>query len=244
MVVHVSGLLRGAELAGMGTLMLVEDGLSVAPERGAPLAIRLTSVDGIASRADGVDLFLDSGDVLHLRGGEPGVVATAVARHAFALPEVTRSLRALGSRRSSPDALHDRYFAALLAARRRGEMLADPHDRARAFEAGALRGSLERLLLELAAERGPASPAGRRAMEAELHDCAATLLGRIDALARAERALRDADDAVRLARWRDWVSAMRLVFEEADACWPALRPLLDRERNPAPAWRRWLGLGA
>lgn len=241
--VVVAGLVRGVDLSGPARLTLREEAIDLAlPPR--TVTVTLAELEGLRVRGDGVELHLASGDAVDVVGEPPHPgLALAVARHAFALPEVTRSLRAMGSRRAAPGAVHDRLFAPLLAARRRAELLADPFDRARAFEAAALRGAVDRLLAELAAERFGSRAPERRALEAELRECAGDLLTRLERLAGEERALRASDDRVRLARWRAWVEALHGVFEGADACWGSLRPALEREPPPAPRWRRWLGPG-
>ncbi|HEU4565165.1 MAG TPA: hypothetical protein VFS05_10970 [Gemmatimonadaceae bacterium] len=241
--VTVAGLIRGLDLSGPARLVLRDDAIELALHSRV-VTVPLAELEGLGVLGSGVELHLASGDAVQVAGEPPDTgVALAIARHAYALPEVTRSLRAMGSRRAAPGAVHDRLFAPLLAARRRAEMLADPFDRARALEAAALRGAVERLLAELAAERFGSRSPERRALEAELRECAGGLFARLDLLAREERALRVSDDRVRLARWRAWVEALHGVFEGADACLGALGPALERERPPAPRWRRWLGMG-
>ncbi|MDQ3697055.1 MAG: hypothetical protein M3373_03380 [Gemmatimonadota bacterium] len=248
--VAVSGLLRGTDLAGTGLLALRGDVIELALER-RKVAVPLATVDGIALHHRGIDLYVETGDVIRVDGArDHAQMKIAVARRVFALPEVTRALRTLGSRRAHPeDAAHDRFFGPFLAARRRVEVLADPVERIRAFEASALRAAVDRLLAELPAERYRARAPDRRALEAELRDCSAPLLTGLDDLAHAERGVHEAEEAVRVAAWRAWTEALRLVFTSADACWLGLHGTLERDRRspaahaPARWWRRWIGGG-
>jgi hypothetical protein len=103
-------------------------------------------------------------------------------------------------------------------------------------------------LAALAERRHPASAPDRRALEAGLAESlegAGMCLGRLEAAADAVRA---AEDAVRLARWRLWVAEVARLFVEADRCWlAALRELADAPLPDAPPaarrglWRRLRG---
>src|SRR6185312_4733062 len=107
---------------------------------GGAVRLPLDRLEGARYAVGTLELFLARGDVIAL-GGAPALAALAsdLDRRAMAVPEVTRSLRGLGSTRASPGAEHDRYFGPLLAARRDAESASSP-DRARAsFDAVPLR---------------------------------------------------------------------------------------------------------
>jgi hypothetical protein len=169
---------------------------------------------------------------------------------AFALPEVTRGLRGLGSRRGSPGSDHDRFFAPLLAplrrAREAAERAAPGWPRAAAF-AGAfdpprMAAELRDTLAALATERWPESAPDRRALEAELHDLAEETLEGLDTLGAGTARLRDADDdETREGAWRAWRTALVRAFAAADRCWLAALPALaDSRGGEGRLWRRVL----
>ncbi|HJR64552.1 MAG TPA: hypothetical protein VJ803_12685, partial [Gemmatimonadaceae bacterium] len=168
-------------------------------------------------------------------------IARELVQRAFSLPEMMLSLRGFGSRRAQPGEEHVRFFDLLLEARRRAEQARVTEELIRAFDAAALRAEVERRLSEFATERYPDRPGDRRALLAELSDCADGLLREIDALADRERELLASDSATRFAEWRRWSGAVRHVFERADACWFAMLPVLDAPvRARQPWWRRLL----
>lgn len=176
-------------------------------------------------------------------------------------PEVTRSLRLLGSGRSRRAGDEARFFAPLLAGRRSA---ADAMTRGQAIVAldpRRLRAALDAVLRAFASERHPDRVAARRALEAELEDLVAPLhraLGDLAAAAAStdgpslarvrDRALagdvagESAANAPTLdvpdAAWNRWLDAVRHVFECADSVWRAVDPRLDEIPIPAPAKQR------
>lgn len=173
-------------------------------------------------------------------------------------PEVTRSLRLLGSGRSHRAGDEARFFAPLLAARRSA---ADAMTRGQAIvalDARRLRAALDAVLRTFAAERHPERAPARRALEAELEDLVAPLHRALADLAEVAAST----DAPSLARVRDralagdvagesaanaptldvpdeewnlWLDAVRRVFECADSVWRAVDPRLDQIPIPPPA---------
>ncbi|MGI9077921.1 MAG: M14 family zinc carboxypeptidase [Gemmatimonadaceae bacterium] len=242
--VSVAGLYRGRDLDGEGTVTVSATAVTIAVEQNR-IVLRIDEIDGVRRSGASLELFLASGDVLQLSSPSAMTrIAEDIVRVAIALPELTRSLRALGTRRAKPDADHDRFFAPLLSARRRAQGCTTPEDCLRVCDATTMRAELDRHLRDFARARYPRSGADRRSLEADLEDCARGVFARLDELAIAGNAVRMADDTARFATWRQWTNALRAVFESADSCWLAIRPSLERPRmERRPLWRRLLRLG-
>lgn len=242
-MVTLSGLLRGHDLAGDAQVTLDDEAIRL-ERSGGPVRLPLERLDGARYAVGTLELFLSRGDVVTL-GGSPALASLAadLDRRAMAVPELTRSLRGLGSTRASPGADHDRYFGPLLTARREAEAAAGP-DRARAaFDAASLRAAMMQRLHELAAERHPSEPPERRALDAELSELAEPLVSALGTLERAQDALASSDDAVRFARWRTWAAALHTVFETADEVWLSVVRVLaadvpTRRSRARPRFRR------
>lgn len=223
--VHVRGTLRGVEIDADATVRLVDDTVSMLVD-GREYTTRIDRIDGVEWESGVMTLHVGR-DTVELSGHAAlqslgaGIMATALA-----LPELTRTMRGMGSRRGRPGAEHDRFFAGLLAARKSAEGFAEPESRLAAFDARRLMQSINMLLSELAAERFPESAPDRRALEAELLEYAERLQLAIETLGSAADDVRNGNNAARLARWRDWTRAAQRVFEEADRCWIAVLPAL------------------
>jgi hypothetical protein len=237
----VSGLLRGTDLSGEAVVTIAGDAIELVTPR-QRFVIPIASLEGMQEREGALELLIDTGDVVHIEGAADLVgIARELVQRAFSLPEMMLSLRGFGSRRAQPGEEHVRFFDLLLEARRRAEQARVTDELIRAFDAAALRAEVERRLSEFATERYPDRPGDRRALLAELTDCAEGLLREIDALAERERALLASDSSTRFAEWRRWSGAVRQVFERADACWFAMLPVLDAPvRARRPWWRRLL----
>ena len=241
LAVRVRGHYRGHRLDGQAMLTLLDDALAFMGD-GREARIRDDRLDGTLWEPPQLLVHLAGGDVLEISGDERlAAVAEALSRRVLVFPELTRTLHGLGSRRGRPGSDHDRFFGALLEARRRAEVADRLEARLAAFDAAALRTRLERTLGEMSAERFPESPPDRRALEAELQERAERLLAALDALGDAARGVRASDPARRFAAWREWTRAAARVFEEADRCWleslPALVAPPERRRR---FWRRIL----
>lgn len=233
--------------AAFAALVVADDALVITPDGVArPLVLPVGELAGLTIREHpeapptllvhplrGVALALQPRD--ESRRDDLLGVARRAERRAFALPELTRGLRAVGARRGAPGDDHDRWFSALLAARQRAAQAGDWDAQATAFAAGPLRLLLARTVTGMAAVRYPASPPDQRALAAALEECAAQFDEALEALAAAEGRLRAADDSRRLVAWREWVAAARQCFAAADRGWLAMAPLLTRHAPPAPA---------
>ncbi len=244
--VRISGLLRGSELGGAATLTLVPPHLEVSAGRRL-IVLRLTSLDGIEASGEVGFLHLSWGDVLELRAhARLEEFAAAIAVAALTLPELTTSLRSYGSPRAGAGAEQEAYFAPLRAALERARDMRDVAEATVVFASDRLAADLELHLARMAAARFPAHPPERRALEAELADCAAAVLRRLDVLAVAQRALEQVPDSQRFAAWRHWREALADVFSAHDACWPLVRTALNAALIPAeePQLRqRWRPFG-
>jgi len=233
--IQVRGTLRGVPLEGDAGVRLVDEVISL--QLGdREYAARVDRVDGVVWEAPALTLHL-SGDVLEFTG-HPGLqqLGAQITQSALALPEFTRTMRSLGSRRGHLGSEHDRFFAGLLAARRAADRFVEPESRLAAFDPRRLSQALTTLLGELAAERFPDSPPDRRALEAELLEHAERVYAALDALGEAADQVRVSAGASRLARWRTWTRVALRVFEEADRSWMAMLPALAA--SPVPVRRR------
>jgi hypothetical protein len=237
---RVHGFLRGHDLDGDAVVALERDCLVLQTAR-ARLLVELRALEGWEVTGDELRIHADGGDVVSIAASDPGVVALALERWAFGLPEFTRSLRILGSRRAAAGARrteHDAFFAPLLTARGEAERASTLDARRAALDSRSLRDAVEQRLRAFAAERYPNDPPERRALEAELSECIAPLLARFAELDAAQERLRASRDAERLLHWRAWSRAIALLFESADRCWPDLRDTLSDDRRELPSrWR-------
>lgn len=233
--VRVRGTLRGALVDTDGAVRLIEDAVSI--QLGdREFSTRVERIDGVIWSEPALTLHVGR-DTVELSGHiglEP--LGSQIVAIALALPELTRTMRSLGSRRAQLGEEHDRFFAALLAARRAAERFVEPDSRLAAFDPRRLSEALTTLLGQLATERYPESPPDRRALEAELLEHAERVYAALDTLGEAAEQVRASAVASRLAEWRSWTFAAQRVFEEADRCWMAVLPALST--SPAPARRR------
>ena len=155
---------------------------------------------------------------------------------------MTRSLRALGAGSLAAGEEHDRFFGPLLDARLLAERAPNLVALRAAFDAAALRASIEQVLDEIAFERYPKAAGERRALRAELGDAAHGLFARLAELESAESALGASDDGERFMLWRAWQGVLRNVFRSADDSWIAIHLVLGDDRRSAPSfWRRMFG---
>lgn len=236
--VRVSGTLRGATIDADAAVRLIDDVVSIVIQE-HDYSTRIDRIDGVVWETPMLRLYVGR-DVVELTG-HPGVqpLGARIINIALALPELTRTMRSLGSRRGAVGTDHDRFFAGLLAARRAAEGFVEVESRLAAFDGRRLSQGLTTLLGELAAERYPESGPDRRALEAELLEHAERLYAAVDALGEAAAEVRASPAATRVARWRTWTRAAQRLFEEADRCWLAMLPALLEAPIAAPRRRFW-----
>lgn len=224
---RVLGIVRGREIDAMAQLSLEPHAVVLAWANAAPWRLAFDGIDGASLGPSRLTLYLAGGDVLELTGDDAlRALGAQLLDRACVMPELTRGLRALGSLRGSPGTSHDAWFAPLLSARRAVEGVSDPLRQLTLFDAGRLRETMSRVIAELAAIRAPTDQATQRAIEASLEEDAEPLFQALTRLALAADALRGGDLDTRLADWRTWVSAIRLVFAAADESWERGREVL------------------
>jgi hypothetical protein len=224
----------GAELRG-GTLVLEEDALIIvlpvnAEER--PVRVPFVTIDMIGVEGDDVVVALMDGARIEVAAeSTPGDLCDQLLARCCALPEVTRALRAFGSRRRQRDrrgggaAEQQRFFAPLVDARRSAAKATVPRDVVAAFDAAAMTKAFDDTLQSFATARFGDYPPARRALEAELMDLAEPLHESLRMLEEAGTAALAAPRD--LPAYRRWYARLRDTFEVADRAWLALDVALD-----------------
>ena len=131
--VTLDGSLSGASLRGAATIAVHDDAVVLRGEFGETV-VPLANLEGMGYHDGRLALYLRGGDVMEATGSARlAALAREIVTQICTLPELTRPLRALGSRRGRLGTGHDRFFAPLLAARRRGERASDRQGRLRAI---------------------------------------------------------------------------------------------------------------
>ncbi|MDQ6828057.1 MAG: hypothetical protein M3081_04235 [Gemmatimonadota bacterium] len=243
--VRVTGFFRGNELDASGSLSVGEREIGLELP-GGTFMLPIAGIDGVVwIDADVLAIHLSDGDAIQLSGAMAARDAlNALVASTLTVPELTLSLRGLGSRRAAPGGTFDGFFAPMLSARRRAGFSGEIDFFLTALDAAAMRDAMSEQLRNFVSRRYPARASDRRALQAQLDEIAAPLFVALSALKQAQEALAGASDADRLARMRAWSSAMHHAFDAADRCWLAMRPVLESaHRERVPRWRRWLRLG-
>src|SRR5215467_12056259 len=192
--VAVTAVRVGRKNLGVGRVVLDEDSINVLVRSATeehPVRVGFDSVDSVAVVGEELTLTLRDGSRITFVSTGAAYFASAVMTRCRALAELTRTLRAFGSRRhgrsrreSSP-AEQRRFFAPLLEARRLARSAAVPADVIAAFDGIALSQAVTTSLREFAAERHAEQGPARRALEAELDEIAEPLVHAMTALAEA-----------------------------------------------------------
>ena len=220
--------------SGPGSVQLQAEALRVVSKSSGEIIIRYGELTGGSWHTGRITLHGDPGTlVLEADRGLDRAWASLVAA-ACPIPEFTRGLRTLGSRRAGSHEGHVRYFAPLLHARRRMEDERDLQHRLAAFDARSLRDRLLQILDSLAREAHPEQPPERRALEAELLDANETLLAALDSLKAAAERFHRSNEELRFAHWRAWVAGVGEVFAHADRSWEAMTGILPASPLPRP----------
>jgi hypothetical protein len=226
----------GGKRLGPSTALIDEDVLRVllldSPSGDKALQIRYDTIEGITATETAVTLACRDGRNLVVATADPEAFRQRMLAACRALPEVTRALRALGSRRGSrgtrrnPGDGEGRFFAPLIAARRRAMDVRDAQGVIAAFEVHRLAEGLDSTLQVFADELAAGYPARRRALEAELSDALEQLIAALDTLSvLATTAMADVDD---LVHWRAWAAGVQSVFEAADRAWVDIERIVSR----------------
>lgn len=226
--------------------VLVElDGTSlrIAPNSNpvAATTIPLTDIRGATLRDDTLGLTLADGRSVSLTGsphldGLRNRLQAAVC----VFPAQTLSLRGFGSERSAPGSDHDRWFSALLTARRMAEESRTVETQRRAFDSARLARQAQLTREAWAAERCD-DAADRRALEAELEEIHTPYASALRQLEHAALRLRQAADERQFETWRRWTDTVQRAFRAADDVWTLSLPALADSRGAKGSfWRNVL----
>ena len=202
------------------------------------LRLPLSTIDSVAVHDDELALGLHDGSTVRLAMASASRFADHLLAHCCTLPELTRTLRAFGSRRGQRTsrlagaAEQQRFFAPLVDARRRAVRAGSPFDAIELFDAAAIASAIDTTLSRFASERHGENGPARRALEAELTDLAEPLRTALIALGDAATIARQANGNLRV--WRAWCGALKTTFEAADRVWLALDSALDSAMYGAP----------
>jgi len=139
------------------------------------------------------------------------------------LPELTRALRAFGSARRSPGAMHSLFFRPLLDARRKAADARTPAARVRAFDAAELGAGLDRCVVRIVADWPDPREQARRAIRAQLAERIVEYQQALERLQAAAARLAAADEPSRLAAWRLWTVQLHATFQAADRAWVSIQ---------------------
>ena len=201
---------------GAGQLQLGDEELTIIfpgrPADETAFAIPYDAIETVGTDEVLATVVTRDGARLSFATSDAGALRAAILTECRALPELTRALRAMGSRRigarERPRALEDevRYFAPFLAARRAAAHAASPRQAIAAFEPVALTTALDATLGAFATDRAGNRLPRWRAIEAELSELADPVrVALAEPRAAGDRAR--VDDVDDLARWRAWVGA-------------------------------------
>lgn len=213
----------GGKDIGPGTLYVSDDVITVAGanEGDRAIRVRLSAVDGVVLQDTAVTITLRDGRTVTFESDQSTDLRAELLSRCRMLPELTRTLRALGSRRgmsARADAgEQQRFFAPLITARRQAAQAEGPTDTIAAFDCLTLTRALDATLRRFANDRYTENGPERRAFEAALMDACEPLRESIDALRPLSDEARTAVDDLR--RWRAWSAQLRAIFEVADRAW-------------------------
>lgn len=143
------------------------------------------------------------------------------------LPELTRTLRALGSARRSAGSLQQHFFMPLLDARKRAAEAPDADAALRAFDAPALAQALQRSIDRIVQGWPDDRGAARRALRAELRERTRDYARSLDLLDERAADVLAAPNAERRDAWRAWTVQLAATFDAADRAWISLRAIAD-----------------
>src|SRR5215217_467833 len=142
---------------GSGTASIDEDALIVHVESASegspdPIRIRLTNIDSAVLHDDELTIVVRDGTHVTFASERAQELRDDLLTPCRALPELTRTLRALGSRRGraglreSASSDQQRFFAPLIEARRIAGGARDPESTIAAFDAATLSKALDTTL--------------------------------------------------------------------------------------------------
>jgi hypothetical protein len=248
---RVSGSWASHAPRGAGAARLASTELRVTSHRGGGIAIPYAALTGGAWQTGRVTVYGASGRlVMEAEEGLERAWVSLVAR-ACPVPEFTRALRLLGSRRGGGHDVQHRFFGPLLQARRRMEEAVELEQRLAAFETRLLVERLEQVLAALAAEAHPDSAPHRRALEAELSEAVEGTRAALEAVGAAAALYSQAGEEGCFDAWRRWTSAVAGLFAQADRAWGRMVAVLPPPADAPPTGSpdrarrrpRWRGRG-
>lgn len=226
--IEVSAVHVGATDLGPAAAVVDDDGLTVVVHTGddaRSIRLRIASIAALDLSGDTLSLRMRDGTRVTIGAPAGAALHDDILRRCRALPELTRTLRAFGSRRGSRSgraaapAEQQRFFEPFIAARR-SALHVEGLAVIGAFDGAALTAALDDTLRRFAADRHIDAGPARRALEAELSDLSEPLRDALLALGQAgTAALESTDD---LALWRAWSAQLHATFEIADRVWMAL----------------------
>lgn len=224
---------------GPGTAVIDNETMMVVIRVGAedrPVRVPLSGIDALEVTADELVVSLRDGARVALVSGSALELRDELALRCRILPELTRALRTMGSRRgrsgrrATAATDQERFFAPLLEAKRR-TIRSGATSATTSFDAESLALEMDNAVRSFAATRHGTNPPARRALEAELVDLSEPLRDVLADLKAAADALRDDPDD--LPQWRVWTTALRSTFETADRVWASLDGALDADARHA-----------
>lgn len=226
---RVVGLWRGRDIDVQATVRLDRQALLFERDAAAVLRLPLDTLDGWQLRDAHALLYARGGDVLDLTLEHDGVraVLRSALDEASSMPELARSLRAMGGTVGGNPAAQDRWFAPLLTMRRTLVGVSDPLRQVALLDVDRVRDELARALEELAAQRVGGDLPCTRALEAMLEEQTEGVRAALARVALAGATLEGSAPDSRLADWRQWVSEVRALFRSADDAWPAIAHVLS-----------------
>lgn len=142
------------------------------------------------------------------------------------LPELTRTLRALGSSRRGGTS-QELFFNPLLDVLKRAASARTPTAKIHAFDATDLRRALDKSIERIVNDWPDDRASVRRALRAELGDRVAPYTEALSRLSERAAAAIEAPEQSRLESWRAWTTQLAVVFDVADRTWLALRNVVD-----------------
>ncbi|MES3034483.1 MAG: hypothetical protein V4813_10865 [Gemmatimonadota bacterium] len=203
------------------------------------LEIAVDDLQGAESEHGELRLFRHDGKVVTLSGsphfdGLRNRLEAAVC----VFPAQTLSLRGFGSERSAPGSDHDRWFEALLTARRVAEESRTVETQRRAFDAERMIRHAQATREAWASDRFERAP-DRRALVAELEELGVGYDAALRRMDEAASQLRHAPNATQFAHWREWTGRVGRAFRAADDAWTAMVPVLADSRGAQGSmWRK------
>lgn len=227
--VRVVGIVRGREIDRPARFSVEEGEVLLAWLDATPWRLAFDGIDGMASGASSLTLYLRDHDVLEITGDETlRPVALRLTDRACRMPELTRGLRGFGAVRAdrTKQEAHDRWFAPLLAARRAVQEVRDPTRQVALMDGRTLADEMLRAISAIAATQAPNDAAEQRALEAAMEDEATALFAALRTMAIAGDAVRVGASDSRFADWRRWVDTVRTMYGEGDEAWAGIGELL------------------